>query len=641
MLSAADYTDRMRAFWLGESIANWTGLCTEGYRQEPPFLTDADWGTLIGSWPLDFVTWSDPWPADDDTDIEYVYLDELAQSGGLTLGPGQIAGAWAEHINRYIWVSNAEARRLIGRGVLPPATGLATANTHRLMIDAQLTTEVFGLLSPGMPWDALRAGDLAVRTTASGYAAHAAQFHIVLHSLALQAPPALSPADRNVWLVTQARRYIPDGSKTADIADFVLADYLANPDRDDWEATRDRVYIRFQRDAALHGYRYREWYESSINFASGLVALLYGGGEFRRTVQIAALCGWDADNPASTMGGLVAFMLGTPALRAEFPLVDLADTYDILRTRDGFPDRTPAQPGQDTFALMAERARPIIERRILEAGGRLDARAGLWLLPPAPAIAAAEQPPTWAEDHRSANNQVPRAGGWVDAESSAPPGPVPDGRGVANPWYLANGHEQDFRGREVIDDSARAYYSSQGSPPAPGGAVTLTVTYDRPVELRTIRFIEGDHFVDAVSHGGWFTAVTVEARLDGAWTVLPAAMSQPLDPARPFQIIDFVLPAPVWATGIRLAGPPGGADAFITCAELDALSPPHDLPPTTSRLDLDGDGAIGWPDLAAWDAGPLDLDGDGAADAADRRFLIAWIRWASGLRRAGPARPVE
>jgi hypothetical protein len=30
LISRADYADRLRAMWLGETIANWTGLTSEG-----------------------------------------------------------------------------------------------------------------------------------------------------------------------------------------------------------------------------------------------------------------------------------------------------------------------------------------------------------------------------------------------------------------------------------------------------------------------------------------------------------------------------------------------------------------------------------------------------------------------------------
>ncbi len=67
------YLDQLEGFWLAECIANWTGLQTEGRRQVPPFYTDADWPTTFDGRMLRFVTDQDPWKADDDTDIEYVY----------------------------------------------------------------------------------------------------------------------------------------------------------------------------------------------------------------------------------------------------------------------------------------------------------------------------------------------------------------------------------------------------------------------------------------------------------------------------------------------------------------------------------------------------------------------------------------
>ena len=80
-LSRDDYADRLRAMWLGETIANWTGLTTEAVIQDAPFYTDEDWERDQGiDWKqypiIDFV-FQDPWLADDDTDIEYLYLHLL------------------------------------------------------------------------------------------------------------------------------------------------------------------------------------------------------------------------------------------------------------------------------------------------------------------------------------------------------------------------------------------------------------------------------------------------------------------------------------------------------------------------------------------------------------------------------------
>ena len=93
-LSRARYCDQLYGFWLGQSIANWTGLVTEmdkigniGEIKTGDFYTRANWGkqdqpSIWGeglpsdiSDSIDFVfkDQSEIWGSDDDTDIEYMY----------------------------------------------------------------------------------------------------------------------------------------------------------------------------------------------------------------------------------------------------------------------------------------------------------------------------------------------------------------------------------------------------------------------------------------------------------------------------------------------------------------------------------------------------------------------------------------
>lgn len=639
-LSRADYADRLRAMWLGECIANWTGLRTEGARTEPPFYTDADWGTTFDGRATVFVTGQDPWWADDDTDVEYVYQHLMEMTGRTLLTPQDIAQGWVTHINRFIWVSNAAARGLMDRGVRSPATSLGTANWARLEIDAQLTTEVFGALCPGMPEDALRLSELPVCTTAAGYAAHAAQFYLVLYSLATQVPQSLSGRDRAVWLVQEARRYLPDMSKSADVVDFVLADFLANPDHDDWESTRDKVYLRYQASAAASGFAYRGWYESSVNLACGTMALLYGRCDYRRTVQIGTLSGWDSDNGTATMGGLLGLMHGTQWVRDQFPGVGLSDRYWIARTRDALPDRLPGDlAADDTFTMMANRLVPLVEQEIVARGGLVDAKQGRWLLPPAPIAPAGDKrvfnPLHW-HDGRSANNGVRRAGGIVT--TSGPAGNPGPGRGWGNAGAIANGAETDFSGTDRAD-ADWPYYTSEGAGLPPGAPVTLEVGYDRAVAVHTVRLIEGDRFCGAGGagdpSGGWFTSLVVQVRVGGAWITPAGTFSEALDASRPFQIIDVVLEVPVLATGIRVTGNAGGIDSFVTCSELDALSaPPTSGAIPSSSFDRNGDGVVSASDLHRFLQSPVDLDGDGVVSDADLLYLQAAINF-----RKGPGAP--
>ncbi|AUX23965.1 hypothetical protein SOCEGT47_044960 [Sorangium cellulosum] len=380
-LDRAAYADRLRAMWTGACIANWTGLRTEGVRIERPFFTDADWGKPLGrdGARIDFVL-LDPCPADDDTDIEYVYLHLMTEAGKLILSPEEIRDGWRAHIRDFIWVSNRRARDLLERGVLPPATSHPALNPYALHIDAQLTTEIFGALAPGMPGLALRMADLPIRTTARDHAAHAAQFHVLLFSLAATVDPEKPRQEELVRIVREARSHLPDGSKAADVIDFVVSAYLSTEDRDDWESVRDAIAHRYQERAWAHGFVYRGFTESAINLATGTMALLFGGGSFLRTVQIGTLSGWDSDNGTATMGALVALIGGMEELRRAFPGERVSERYHVHRTRPTLPDRLPEdREAEDTFTAVSTRMVALVDRAVQEEGGQVEPTR--WVLP--------------------------------------------------------------------------------------------------------------------------------------------------------------------------------------------------------------------------------------------------------------------
>jgi hypothetical protein len=577
-IDRASYPDRLRGMWLGECIADWTGLTTEGYRNEPPFLTDADWGTTVPGGPhLDFV-FQEPWLADDNTDVEYVYLHLMSQHGRCLLTPDEIRDGWLAHMDpAYMWNSNLRAYTLMQRGLRPPRTGMPSVNPFWAAVSCSLTTEFFGSFTPGMPDQGLRYAELPICNTAEGFSLHCAQFYNVLRSLAPAADPGLSGRDKVLWLVRGAREYIPGTSKAADIVDFVLADFLDNPDVNDWERTRDRIYERYQLHADQNGFWYRGWAEAAINFACGVTGLLYGQGDYRRTVQVCTLGGWDSDDPAATMGAVVGLMVGYQALAAQFPGQQISDRYNIHRTRLNLPDYLPQDPeADDTLSMMAARMMPLVDACVLAAGGKIDARNNRWVLPSPPACRPLDTNPGQRERLRSANCRVRLEGGTVTglATLGSPPGPYGT-YGVGNPGMFANGFSgAAFAGldREAGEYS---YYTSMGSGHPTGTVETLTVLYDRPVRVATVRFIEGDHFGTpggSSPSGGWFTSMRVEARVNGAWVALATVPGSALDPATPFQTIDFALATPLMATGIRVSGPAGGTDGFVTCQQLDALA---------------------------------------------------------------------
>ncbi|MDH3795828.1 MAG: ADP-ribosylglycohydrolase family protein, partial [Flavobacteriaceae bacterium] len=119
VISREKYYDQLYGFWLGQCIANWTGLVTEmdkigniGDIKTGEFYTREDWGkpdqpSIWGegkpsdiSPTIDFV-FKNPdeiWGADDDTDIEYMYQHLLYNNKSSLLSPEQIRNGWLKHI---------------------------------------------------------------------------------------------------------------------------------------------------------------------------------------------------------------------------------------------------------------------------------------------------------------------------------------------------------------------------------------------------------------------------------------------------------------------------------------------------------------------------------------------------------------
>lgn len=400
-ISRSAYADRLYGFWLGQCIANWTGLVTEmdkigniGEVQTGPFYTREDWGRAdqpniwSGDQPSDLSPTIDfvledaggVWGADDDTDIEYMYQHLLYTHQTSLLTGEQIRDGWLKHIKaeeeNFLWVSNQTAFDLMRRGVVPPATSDPVNNPDFEMIDAQLTTEIFGFFAPTRPDIALKMAHLPIRTTAGAEAAQISEFYVIMYSLASSVDKDLSMKEKLQWMADRARAYLPESDYPAKMYDFVKGRYEAGVP---WEQARDEVYQRYQVEQA-DGYDITSrnmtcngCFAAGINFAASIVSLLYGEGDLKETIKIGALAGWDSDNPTATWGGLLGFMLGREGVEAAFGR-KFADRFNIHRTRVGFPN-----DGIDTFERMARTGVFIVDRAVQEQmGGGVDLESDVW-----------------------------------------------------------------------------------------------------------------------------------------------------------------------------------------------------------------------------------------------------------------------
>ena len=263
-------------------------------------------------------------------------------------------------------------------GYLPPETSDPKLNEHYEMIDAQLTTEIFGLFAPGRPDIALEMAKLPILTTARYNAKWISDFYVSMYSLSATLDLSRDIKENIFLIADQSSNLLPDSTYSSKMYDFVRGQYESGIT---WEEARDNIYERYQvnsedgYDITSKNLYCNGCFAAGINFAASLISLFWGEGDLKETIKIGTLTGWDSDNPTSTWGGLIGFIIGKEGVEREFDR-SFSEKYFIHRTRQNF------ERDIDDFENMANDGIHIINRMIEnDLNGRYDKENQLWYIP--------------------------------------------------------------------------------------------------------------------------------------------------------------------------------------------------------------------------------------------------------------------
>ncbi len=539
--------------WLGQLIGNAAGRATEGlYSNSSPNLAAAV------PWQIKQV-----WDADDDTDVEYLAL-HILYDGGIDCNSARIAAKWIEHMSADgIYVANKQAWRLMLDGYAPPETGSRTQNEHWYSIDTQICTEILGAVSPGMPQAAIDLAGRFGRITNDGFAVHAAQFYAAMYAHAFFEPNV-------VELVLRGLDAIPASSRTSAVVTDVLAWYLedANDGTLDWRATREKLHDAYQGNNSFG--RYYNWAESAINTGATVLALLYGEGDFKQTVQIGVLAGWDCDCNPATAGGLLGIIHGFSGLPSDLTDPALCGNVYLNVSRPGLPSPAAPLPQADTITKIAIQMLIVAQENILRHGGsRASIRSDLvYRIPGDGGVVPEPERP----DPNGPCGLVARA--LAAGIAVTPTASVPQ----YNPRHDRSNLLSIIDG--VTDNSYnghKPYYTY-----LPNGADRperdwYELTFSSPVQFTEVTFHEGDivwgslntYYLEDEPLGGYFEDLTVQIGRDGQYGE-PADLhvSPEPDRFRMYQAITFRF-APTVGDAIRIVGTPGGSKRFTTILELE------------------------------------------------------------------------
>jgi hypothetical protein len=616
---ADTYRDKLHGMWLGQLMGNYAGRPREGYIQRGGLNYTVDWNAATGG---------QTWDGDDDTCFELLYADVLNSSSDPN--PAQIGQEWLDHLYpNSFYIANRQARQLMNQGFTPPQTGSSQYNMHWYAIDSQITTESLGAMSPGMRQRAAELTGRFASASNSGYPVHAAQFYAAMY--------AASAFEPNVeQLISKGLEVVPATSRTYQVIDDVVRWYQQDKLDDvlDWRATQTKVYDKYYGSACMG--RAYNWVESTVNAGMTTLALLYGQGDYKNTVEIGVCAGFDSDCNPATAGGLVGMIYGYSGLPADLTAACASDYQADAWLRNMPLNRTVSQivNGLQTAA----------EGQLLLGGGSISGSGaartyhlGDDLIQPPP-----EKPDPAGP--KGLVGTVKAMGGTVTVSASVE---------VHNPNWDQHNLDAIIDGiTDVSYDGHRAYSTYDGTNAQPSGGDFYQIDFGRKVRMRKLVFYEGEYAWGGVNTyppvdsavGGFFTDLVVEIGHQGSFTpVGNLQLSEPLDRCKFYQIIELTFD-PADGDAVRIRGTAGGSAEFTTILELEAYGAvfqPGDatLDGNVNSADL-SDLVGNWKKTGMdWTQG--DFGGDGVINSADLSDLVAYWGWsAPNLPAAGPEQPL-
>lgn len=325
-ISADNLKNKIKGGWAGQTIGVTFGGPYE-FKFNGTFIQD--YQPLI--WHKEYLKQTminDPGLYDD------IYMDltfvDILEKYGLDAPVDSFASAFA-HAGYKLWHANQAARYNILNGIKPPESGHWLNNPHADDIDFQIESDFAGLMSPGMPNAAAKMGDRIGHIMNYGDGWYGGVFVSSMYATAFV-------SDDIQFVVSNALKMIPEKSDFYKCIHDVITWHKQYPD--DWHQTWFEIQKKWSSDIGCSKGVFDAFnIDASINSAYVVLGLLYGNGDFGKTIEIAARAGQDADCNPSTAGGVLGTLLGYDKIPAEWKeglkeIEDMDFKYTTLSLND-------------------------------------------------------------------------------------------------------------------------------------------------------------------------------------------------------------------------------------------------------------------------------------------------------------------
>ena len=249
-----------------------------------------------------FEKWTPDQMSDqDDLYVEFMFLHSMHKRG-----PDVTATEMAEDWLRFlksdqVWGANKQGYSNFEKGIWPPDSGHPDNNIYPNGIDFQIESDLFGLINPGMPVTSNAWCDKVGHMMNYGDGVYAGM------AVAAMYGEAFFESDPRK-LVEHSLTVIPPESKYAEMIRDVLR---LRDEEPDWQKAWHVLEEKWGRDEDGEPVMKLD---VRINGAYVYMGLLYGDGDFWKSMNIAMRCGLDSDCNPSTVGGILGTVLGMNAI---------------------------------------------------------------------------------------------------------------------------------------------------------------------------------------------------------------------------------------------------------------------------------------------------------------------------------------
>ena len=286
-LNFETYKDKVHACWIGKNIGGTMGTPYEGKREMQ---------NISG-----FVTEKNVVLPNDDLDLQLVWLN-AAERFGVTRVNAQLLGEfWISFVTPH-WNEYGLGKANMKIGLMPPLSGDAF-NSWKHSNGAWIRTEIWATLAPGAPDVAAKYAyeDACVDHGAEGEGTVAAVFVAAIESAAF--------FEKDIRrLINIGLSKIPESSRMYKSIKLLLKCY---DDGMDYVSARNAI---FEANADIGD----GWFEAPSNVSYAMLGLLWGEGDFKKSMIYAINCGDDTDCTGATVGSILGLMYGTAGIPADW-----------------------------------------------------------------------------------------------------------------------------------------------------------------------------------------------------------------------------------------------------------------------------------------------------------------------------------